>query len=367
MNHKYRFHKYTPDFKSQVIELQTHLWSPDLTLNSKYLEWKYELNPYIKTPLIYIALLSDNVIGMRGFYGAKWHFGRNKRPITVLCAGDLVITPEHRNRGIFTGLMTNALNDLSRLRNKYLFNLSASPITLIGSLAMGWRSVGSLQTMCWLSKSHSKWNYSRKRFFLSSDEKYHPFHFLDMYISKNLHEISPYLTIDKSPKPEEMAELVERINNNDRIRHVRDQQFFSWRFQNPISQYRFLYWKNKKLEGYLVLQTSVYTDNVCRVSIVDFEATSERVYKHLLLATLQLGKFGFITIWTSTLKEEINSLLKSLGFKILKKKMGVADARPTVLVGATNSGMLNEEWVLFNLRLLDLKNWDIRMIFSDTY
>ncbi len=42
---KYEIIKYSLEFKSQVLELQTHLWSPDLALNAAHLEWKYERNP----------------------------------------------------------------------------------------------------------------------------------------------------------------------------------------------------------------------------------------------------------------------------------------------------------------------------------
>ena len=367
MSTNYKVLKYNPEFKNQIIELQSHLWSPDKHLNSRYLEWKYNNNPYIEKPIIYLVLSDNQVVGMRGMYGAKWQFGEPHQSLIILCAGDVVIHPDHRNRGLFTYLMSVAMKDLSQCGHRYVFNLSASPKTLISSLGMGWHSIGSFQTMYWLSESYNQWNYSSKRFFLSSDENDHPFHSLDKNIFRELNEVSPNVSIDCSPKPEEMAELVDRINNNDRIKHVRDQQYFKWRFRNPLSRYRFLYWNDTRLEGYIVLQTSVYTDNICRVSIVDIEASSETVLRDLLNSAINFGNFRFITIWTSTLKEDINSLLKNIGFKILNKKIGVADARPTVLVGATNFEISNEERVLFNLQLLDLKNWDIRMIFSDTY
>jgi len=64
--------KYGPEFKQQIVKLQTHLWSPDVALNTAYLEWKYERNPYMKTPFIHLALSAGQVVGMRGMYGAKW-------------------------------------------------------------------------------------------------------------------------------------------------------------------------------------------------------------------------------------------------------------------------------------------------------
>jgi hypothetical protein len=52
---EYEIVKYCPEFKQQVLKLQTHLWSPDVTVNSAYLEWKYERNPYMKTPFIHLV------------------------------------------------------------------------------------------------------------------------------------------------------------------------------------------------------------------------------------------------------------------------------------------------------------------------
>ncbi|HKZ41902.1 MAG TPA: hypothetical protein VJ044_13135, partial [Candidatus Hodarchaeales archaeon] len=56
MDSKYTMANYQPEFKKQVVELQKHLWSPSAALNAAYLEWKYERNPYLDTPLIYLAL-----------------------------------------------------------------------------------------------------------------------------------------------------------------------------------------------------------------------------------------------------------------------------------------------------------------------
>jgi len=69
---EYEILKYRPEFKEHLLELQTHLWSPDLALNRAYFEWKYDHNPYINPPLIYIALYNGQVVGMRGLMGAAW-------------------------------------------------------------------------------------------------------------------------------------------------------------------------------------------------------------------------------------------------------------------------------------------------------
>ena len=42
----YEIIKYRPEYRSQVLELQTHMWSPDMNINAAYLDWKYYDNPY---------------------------------------------------------------------------------------------------------------------------------------------------------------------------------------------------------------------------------------------------------------------------------------------------------------------------------
>ena len=58
---RYEIRKYTPDCRDQIVELQRGLWSGDTALNSAHLRWKYEQNPYLEHPLIYMALHEGRV------------------------------------------------------------------------------------------------------------------------------------------------------------------------------------------------------------------------------------------------------------------------------------------------------------------
>ena len=84
----YEIVKYHPEFKRQVVELQRHLWGPDVALNAAYLEWKYERNPYLDGPHIYLALCGGLVVGMRGWFGCKWQIGYPSQTFPGLCGGD---------------------------------------------------------------------------------------------------------------------------------------------------------------------------------------------------------------------------------------------------------------------------------------
>jgi GNAT superfamily N-acetyltransferase len=366
MNMKYEVVKYNPELKSQIVELQKHLWSPDVTLNIAYLEWKYDHNPYVDNTLIYMVLYQGQVVGMRGMYGAKWQIGQPSQILPALCAGDLVIAPEHRNRGLFTKIMKVALNDLGEMGYTYIFNLSAGRITLLGSLAMGWRSVGSLQTMYWGPNSHHEPRYVGKRLFLSSVEKEHPFYFLDREGVQRKAKVNLHVSTEQSPRPKEMAELIKRIGSDGRIRHVRDEKYFAWRFQNPLSLYRFLFWEDARLEGYLVLQTLVYTDGV-RASIADWEASNMQVRTDLLHAAIHLGNFAYLTIWSATLQEDVKTLLQNKGFKYFQEPRNIKGSGNTVLLKPIRHETLKADWALANRRFLNLSDWDLRMIYSDGY
>jgi hypothetical protein len=299
--------------------------------------------------------------------GAKWQIGIPGQTFLGLCVGDSVIAPEHRKSGLFTRITRIALNDLDKMGYTYVFNLSASPVTLHASLAMGWRSVGDLQRMYWKAgqgtNSSRMLSYAAKFSMLFSAKKRNPFHFLHNNAMKRGHKISPYVSVEQTPRSKAMAELVRRTVTDGRIRQSRDQEYFDWRFNNPLSHYRFLFWEESRLEGYLVLQTRV-NDEALSVSIVDWEADNLQVQSDLLEAVLVLGNFDVLSIWTATLPDVVKMLLKKNGFNMSEVK-SIAQYRPTVLVRRVQDDMLETDWTIDNRRLLDLSNWDLRMIYSD--
>src|SRR5208337_1328121 len=267
MNSTYELVRYELGLKGQVIDLQSHLWSPSVALNTAYFEWKYERNPYVAESLIYLVMHDGRAVGMRGFHGMQWEGGIPNQKSIVLYADDLVIAPEHRNRGLIPKIMAAAFEDLAKRRYRYAFNLSAGPITLLSSLATGWRSVGSMQPMrqrSWRVVLRSGRNrlitrlpmLSRKNsgiLRLWPEKKRASLADIDAELVRHKLRDVPSIRFEDVPRCAAMAELVERIGGS-RIRHVRNAEYFQWRFQNPLGQYRFLFWEKSRLEGYLVLQ-----------------------------------------------------------------------------------------------------------------
>lgn len=380
MANDYEIVKYQPDYKKDVVELQKQLWSPDPELNTAYLEWKHERNPYLRPPLIYLALCGKNVVGMRSMFGIQWEYGVPAKTVPGICPDDLVIASGHRNRGLVTLMMNAAFNDLEKKGYQYVYSLSAGKITRLASLAMNWRSAGSMQPLHWRSRRAESFQRIRKyvgktRFIGRYADKLPYRHWGER--QQNLHElctpgrmrsrnIGDRMVVERGVRAEEMAELVSRIGHDGRIRHVRDEEYFSWRFRNPLHRYLFLYWKEKDLEGYLVLQqyVSELSPSKVRVNIVDWEATSQRVRAGLLRAATRLMPFADLNIWTATLGNETRNLLRDVGFTPVQEGASVDQEQPCLLVRSVRADEPEAGWSLGNRRLRDMADWDIRMIYS---
>src|SRR6185503_13664962 len=114
-------------------------------LNAAYLKWKYAENPFLRDKLMYLALSEGRVVGMRAMVGTLWQVDEAGASHLLPYSDDLVIAPEHRNRGLVGQTMQAAIEDLRRRGFPFAISMSAGPITYVASLALGWRAVGSYE------------------------------------------------------------------------------------------------------------------------------------------------------------------------------------------------------------------------------
>ena len=143
----YRIIRYEPRSRDGVLQLQTHLWGPDLTVNSNYLTWKYEENPYLDDPLIYLALHDDRVVGMRGLWGTKWEIGLTGQSIVIPCAGDTTISPEHRKQGLLRQIFRFIMADPAVAAFPYILNFSAGKPVYYSQMLENWRVIAPYDTV----------------------------------------------------------------------------------------------------------------------------------------------------------------------------------------------------------------------------
>lgn len=376
---------YTPEHAAGAAALQRIVATPDLDVNTKYLEWKYGRNPYFQWRHFYLALRDHEVVATRTFYGSRWEVGDGTSYV-VPCGADTIIHPAHRDRSLITLLTQAAMRDLVAAGYPYVMSLSAVPVTALGLMAMGWKAVDrvgalrreavplpALRSAMRHGKSYAKKIVGRREEIggiaqlLPRDAQGEAagaarlsrgFARFDAAARRGAGDIS----IAQTVRAASMARLVEAMGSTGCMRHVRDETYLNWRYENPLSDYRFLYAGNDALEGYLVLRVPRYGRS-SEVSIVDWEGTSIDVKKVLLQRALDLGRFQRVSIWSLGMDDECRRLLSEFGFEPLASD-GIAKFGFRVLVKSLNEGE-KMPWHLGGRPILDPTNWQLRMIYSD--
>lgn len=356
MKDGYQFIKYEPDLKAQLMELQRHQWAVGMEHHFAYFNWKYERNPYISSPIIRIAMQGKKAVGMLGMFGTKWQYGDEGKTAVWPCAADGVVAPEHRKRGLFVELMRLILQDLAHDDYTHAVALSAGAQSYPGLVKTGWRDIGPMKRM----RRKSPVPQTRFEKILASLKRQEPFHVLDKH-KKDCGEAAP-IAVESFPHPQAMAELVRRLHIDSRIRHVRDAEYYTWRFQNPLSRYRFLFWQREQLEGYLVLQAGIGM-NTPSATIIEWEATRESVKKDLLQTVIHHGGFLRLNAWSSMLPKSDTLTLCETGFQFIKDTTGSRDN--PVLIRPTLENAEEKNWFLEERSLIDLCNWDLQLVCSD--
>jgi hypothetical protein len=365
------------EHKRAIAELQKGLWSSDGALNMRYLEWKYARNPYVRETLIYVALDGDRVVGMRGFHGARLEAGIPARTFPALFADDALIASECRNRGLVTRILSMAHADLAERGHRLLVSIgNASRVNGLGLMTRGWRSAGGLRPLGRVSEHARRrtrlrravarlpviWRYAYARFLASADQR-RPFRHLDASMTRRRLS-GPSITVERTPRLDAMAGLVERLPHDGRIRHARDREYLGWRFANPLSEFRFLYFGDARIDGYLVLARRASDLGAFdRVYVSDLEGTDEAVRAGLLHAAIDRGRFPLLVTWSASLRDESLQTLSELGFIPIDTDES-ARGFPCVLARLLPDDQPVDDWTLGGRRLLNVADWDVRVLYS---
>jgi hypothetical protein len=168
-----------------------------------------------------------------------------------------------------------------------------------------------------------------------------------------------------------MAALARDLTSDGLIRHVRDAEFFTWRYRNPLCRYRFVYvWRNR-LAGFAVLQTHVRREPGW-AHLVDWEAVDARTFGVLVGAVLREDGFNWLDLWSRSLTLEFRTVLAGLDFAFpappatLGRAHRTRKGRPAVLILAAADGAGDRQAPrIGDRRLSHLADWDLRGIYSD--
>jgi GNAT superfamily N-acetyltransferase len=385
--------RYSSEYAQQVAELQTHHWHGDPAVNQAHFEWKYLQNPYITPAIVHLAIADGRVVGMRGMFGSRWEVSGSPEAFIAPCTADLVITPQHRNRGLAVRIIEASVDDLAGRGYDYVFSLSAGAVVQRASLRAGWRSLGAIETASrsvplvppavrspttlrdYASRlpvvpvAYRQIRNVTRWFRPKAKEPHHrPFGALDHNYAAAGRARDDGLSLDATPRPAAMAALVRRLAWDGRIRHVRDEQYLTWRYASPRSRFRFFFAGGSDLDGYLALRASRYSRGG-KAEIVDWEATTTEVRTRLLAQAIAWGEFSELSIWSTTLPAEAQAALRHHGFAPppdATEPGGKDELAQTIFVGPVDRPRLTAgDWSVGDRSLLDLANWDLRMIYRD--
>ncbi|HEX6790792.1 MAG TPA: GNAT family N-acetyltransferase [Candidatus Krumholzibacteria bacterium] len=368
--------RYDPSLKEELVDFRRVTYETGFPESRDYLDWKYEQNPYIGETLFYIARAGGRIIGMRGMYGTKWECGRERDAVVLPCADDFVVDPEHRNSGVVTLIMRDALADLARRGYDYVLNTSGGRITVMSSLAAGWRSAGAVEPMVRRSTPERArqvvrarvrrvpglWRLARSKSanLISSPE---PFRRVDA-MGRVATPTGGSIVAETMPRVAAMALLVERLPYDGRIRHVRDAEYLAWRYRNPIRQYRFFYYEHEgRVDGYLVLARYIECQlPTLPFHIVDWEGASDSIRAELLQCATRVARIAELGTWAAGLSEADRAHLARAGFEPADMEMRKR-GMPCILVKSLR-GAAPESWSLHGTRLLDPARWDPRLVYT---
>ena len=294
---EYRLITYTPERKDGISELLTHLASVKPDYNRRYFEWKYEENPFIRTPIVSLVVHGEKIVGMRGLFGTRWK-SPSGESIVVPHADDLVIHPEHRNRGLFV-LIDDHLSRLARNAGySHIISLSGGGTTQQISLATGWVSVGEIERLYRPSlagrvpgasgiantirrtlrrlrkRTPSVQPSPEKR--LPTDEE------IDAVVSQFGQGADRSIEVLKTVDPADISAIATRCQST-RLSAAASDVYYAWRLSNPDRRYRYVVWKSPELRGVAILSWSSGNARVIKVAqvISDDDDVAEELLRHV--------------------------------------------------------------------------------------
>ena len=355
MSHmNYAIIHYRSEFMEQAVDVLRYLWGDDRTANLSYFKWKYCDNPYVDSPLGFITLYKDRVVGFRGYFPTKWKIHPTEKEIIILCPGDTCVHPDHRRKGLSVIMGNSAIKQYAQ-KYKIFLNMTSTKNSMPGYLRIGFLPMvdKSYITRCSLNGLIT---------YILTKKKWAPIQETRIAFGE-----FQSIFVDKSPRPQEMAFVINnQIPDGRKITLLQDQQFFLWRFNNMRNKYVFYYYfRNKELTAYVVIRVS---QNNRRGYILDYAETDEGSIENILRHIIKKRHFDIISIYNFNLNPTLFKTLLTFSFKTYSL-MRMLESRfvgeMPLFVRPVKSDFIEEDWYLEGLDIRDIQNWSLKPICSD--
>jgi len=323
----YKLQVATPDLWKRVCMFHAQFGGLPIAFDTTFMDWKYQRNPYLREPLLYLALHKDQIVGMRGVYGTCWEAAGSPGRRVLPSFTDTIIDESHRNSGLFEDLTDYAMDDMRSRGFSHVLNLSPNPSNYVVSvMTMGWHTIGSAKEMVLgahrpgptgtrepPAETMPRRMEKIRNIGIDAGIKLKQAMRINVYrnLERNVLDGKTPLKISNAPRPQAMTDLIEQIGGEGRLRHIRDRAYLSWRYGNPRFRYRFLFWGGKEIDGYMVLQNTMGRR---QVNIVDWEGRDPKTLSAMLEAVLNLGQFRTMAAWRGCLPASAKEVLQKAGF-----------------------------------------------------
>jgi hypothetical protein len=351
---RYEVISYRPELLPQIVTLMQHLWGRDFNSNHAYFKWKYEDNPYTDSPLGMVALCQGRVVGFRGYLATRFEAGENNRKLTFLSPGDTCIHPDHRRVGLSVSMGNQAMKEYAGTC-RLLFNTSCTRSSLPGYMRMGFFP---LTPKTYLTQSSILGLLK----YIPTARKSIPLSFSGIRFGK-----IDNILVSRTPKPEAMSLLVAgQSESGSKIRILRDEDFFRWRFCSPLHKYIFYYaMKADQMTGYVVMGVS---PNNRRGYILDYAEKVNSVIGEILTSIIKARQFHLLSIYNFGLDKSLMQTLCGQGFKahglvrIIERKL---HGELPLLIRPVKEIFDNRDFFVEGIDSRRFENWSLKPICSD--
>lgn len=346
-NLDYQLLVYSDQYKLQTLSLLKLLWTQltDEQANA-YFNWRYQDNPFSKSPLIVICVYEEQVIGVLGHMVQKVTINDSVENVCIPVDG--IVLSEYRRFGVYSRMLEEGVKLVMSLMPVYAFklyfNASSNVRSAIGLLNLGWKLLGPKMYMTKISVI----NILKSRMFEPSCA----------FRTSRFRKKKSDFTFEVSN--EIRFEDLERIEYKKvcPVSILHDREFFAWRYSCPRENYHFVYlYKDSVLVSYLVIcKGSKYQYSIEEYGCKDNDSLATIISCMTKHMNIQILRLFFLHLP----KDEMRTLAKA-GFiverlwvlKLFKK------ARSSVYFRHILENRSEADYLINGIDTMNVNNWKL--------
>jgi hypothetical protein len=364
---------YEPTHLDAVARFRQSISGSALSTNRDYIIWKYHENPFLRQA-VSLATKNGELVGMRGLFGAQWELGSGGPRFDAPVMADTAVHPAHRESGrVFGELGRHMIDLLRRRRLSWYTNLSPTAANYIASkIHLGMRPIGTA-TLIRRGRMNTPTSTGLRRLVRSASgqsrlvARARAAWAMAARTTTSLGQMmltlegsSSRFHVSTKPEIADMVALAE-ATADDHIQHVTTDSYLSWRLENPLSTYTFVYTGEAAMDGYLVIQRH-FGYRIARVADIRF--ASVNALNRLLEALKHEERWSSIETWIQPGSPELEEGFLDVG---LRRVETTRRTRRAFLLGHLSADNDPTKWQIGERRIDDPNEWNIRMLASDGF